>query len=131
MILYKCHMFGINPPALISTVVGGAHQPGHHSSVAWRAHELLQGGLSKRSASSSGQTADCSLCLNVERKYQCAWCQNQCRHSDQCSSTDLQAGSTCPPPRIDSVSFAPLAPSGQLSDRAPVKVPRWKPSEIA
>lgn len=124
MILYKCHLFGLSPPALTSTVGGSGS--GTHSSVAWRAHELFQvasagGGAGSQTATSNGggsivqlagatQTllrrharanSDCSLCLNVERKFQCSWCGNQCLHSEQCS--ELSA-STCPPPRIDSVS---------------------------
>lgn len=108
MIIYKCHLFGINPPALTSTLGAGqdALRGASHSSAAWR-HELLAGShLSRRQLAGSGQQADCSLCLNVERKYQCAWCNNKCQHSDQCGARDLQA-STCPPPRIDSVSLRP------------------------
>ena len=131
MILYKCHLFGINPPALASTLVAGLQpQPnvngqqqshygqssqglqGHHSSAAWRAHELFQSSgqhmepsraLGRREA---GATSDCSMCANVERKFQCAWCQNQCQHQESClDGHRISIGSgDCPPPRIDSVS---------------------------
>lgn len=122
MIIYKCHLFGVNPPALTSTLGMGqeALKGAAHSSAAWR-HELLAaaGGahLSGRPLAGSGQQADCSLCLNVERKYQCAWCGAKCQHSDQCAPRDLHA-STCPPPRIDSVSLSPTdiwlpSPQGQ------------------
>jgi len=116
VILYKCHLFGVSPPALVSSIgagIGGqAAGPvlQQHSSAAWRANELLLQALAPETSASSlfrRQTgfglSDCSLCSNVERKYQCVWCQNQCQHAHQCSA-ELTA-STCPPPRIDSVSF--------------------------
>ena len=104
MILYKCHLFGVSPPALTSS--GGLQ----HSSAAWRAHELLQL-ADPQPAQLAAQphrrrhaplASDCSLCLNVERKYQCVWCKNQCLQAEQCS--EMGASTTCPPPRIDSVS---------------------------
>lgn len=149
VILYKCHLFGVSPPALTSTLAnsvspsasnnpGGQngftshqhqqlplqqyHSAPHHSSAAWRAHELFQltgyvGGVPGQSGNSallagsgrhtSGPTSDCSLCANIERKYQCVWCQNQCQHQDSCLDGHQIAmgSSSCPPPRIDSVSF--------------------------
>lgn len=137
MILYKCHLFGVSPPALTSTLVpsaGSAGQPQlgagslglsaphhpQHSSAAWRAHEIFQltgySGANSASALNSaarsrnelGATSDCSLCANVERKYQCVWCQNQCQHQDSClDGHQITIGSSgCPPPRIDSVSYS-------------------------
>lgn len=134
MILYKCHLFGINPPTLTSTIESSgnsAHQHLHtpigghqYSTVAWRLHDLFNYDLpttatttsllkiKKRHVMSNNNpggallpppiSSDCSLCLNIDRKYQCVWCNSQCQHSNQC--TEL-AAPTCPPPRIDSVSF--------------------------
>lgn len=126
VILYKCHLFGVNPPALTSSVATEtqaqtrAQPPAHHSSAAWPtgAGELLS--LVQQTAGAINQQAmqqqleaaaglrstrprqsDCSLCLNVDRKFQCAWCANQCKPADQCQEL---AASTCPPPRIDLVS---------------------------
>lgn len=117
MILYKCHLFGVSPPALASSV-GAPSGAGlqQHSSAAWRAHELLglvAGGEQlahfRRPGPSRPASSDCSLCLNVERKYQCAWCGGQCQFGDQCQEL---AASTCPPPRIDSVSSTLARPRG-------------------
>lgn len=113
MIIYKCHLFGVNPPALTSTL----GQTTGNSSAAWRAHELLASSAGRLQRRQLNQEADCSLCLNVERKYQCAWCNNRCQHADQCAR-ELQA-STCPPPRIDSVSCAIRPPS---LDSSPFKL---------
>jgi len=109
VILYKCHLFGVSPPALASSVnlLAGAdrlQQPS--SSAAWRAHQLfnlVQAELGPSAASASGarRHSDCSLCANVERKFHCAWCSNQCQFEAHCQEL---AASTCPPPRIDSVS---------------------------
>lgn len=91
--MYKCHLFGASPPQL----------SGPQASGVWRAQELFQAGLFRRQLAFGGaRQADCSQCLNVDRKFQCAWCHNQCRQAEQCSEL---AASTCPPPRIDSVSL--------------------------
>ncbi|GBN45816.1 Plexin-B, partial [Araneus ventricosus] len=47
---------------------------------------------------SHGGTADCSLCLTRDRKYQCAWCDGSCKYGDACLDP---VATTCPPPRID------------------------------
>lgn len=136
MILYKCHLFGVNPPALTSTIGASSinnhllHTPlgGHqYSTVAWRLHDLfnydqaiISNGRKKRHVITNSNNnnnnnngallahplaplgSDCSLCLNIDRKYQCAWCNSQCQHSNQCSEL---AAPACPAPRIDSVSI--------------------------
>lgn len=116
VILYKCHLFGVNPPALASSAQKGAEQKAlFSSSAAWRAHELFSllpqwsapAGLQLRTRQS-----DCSLCANIERKFHCAWCANQCHFQDHCQ--ELPA-STCPPPRIDSVSIVFRAAPGSAS----------------
>lgn len=87
VILYKCHLFGVNPPALNGPTEGShSSQPG------------VAGPSSPLAAS------DCSLCANIERKFRCQWCQNSCLHADQCPAMGQPAGAECPPPRIDSVS---------------------------
>lgn len=110
MILYKCHLFGVSPPALTSSVGAPGAALQQQSSAAWRAHELLslvqmqsfsQPAAGHQPLAQPRRQSDCSLCANVERKYQCAWCANQCQHAEQCQEL---AASTCPPPRIDSVS---------------------------
>lgn len=112
MIIYKCHLFGINPPALTSSVVAtpGSGQTHAHSSASWPPNikdffNLIQMSAINQAADSTRRQSDCSLCMNVERKFECVWCGNQCKHSEQCQ--ELTA-STCPPPRIDSVSIARL-----------------------
>jgi len=109
VILYKCHLFGVSPPALASSVnllAGPDRLQQPSSSAAWRAHQLfnlVQAELGPSAASASGarRHSDCSLCANVERKFHCAWCSNQCQFEAHCQEL---AASTCPPPRIDSVS---------------------------
>lgn len=102
VILYKCHLFGVNPPALTSSPAGR-----HHSSAAWRAHELLQwsgppNDTGAAPAPPRQVDSDCSLCANIERKYQCAWCAASCLHSDQCQEAPA---ASCPPPQIQLVSL--------------------------
>ena len=137
MILYKCHLFGVNPPALTSsvaaatskhhqqqqqtTLAGDIGRPLHHSSASWPpiANDFFnliqlnainqQQQQSVQVAGSSRRQSDCSLCLNIDRKFQCSWCSNQCKYTDHCQEL---AASTCPPPRIDSVS---ISISGQCS----------------
>uniref|UniRef100_A0A6G1S6K0 Plexin-B n=1 Tax=Aceria tosichella TaxID=561515 RepID=A0A6G1S6K0_9ACAR len=122
VILYKCHLFGVSPPAIASSVIAAASSQApnedysysnnlnqhptntrHHSSASWSSNlnELFNLIPTSGLLGPSGRRqSDCSLCLNIDRKYQCSWCSNQCRHTDQCQ--ELPA-STCPPPRIDSI----------------------------
>lgn len=109
------------------------NQNQQYSSAAWRAHEFLQlmgyngnGGASNtwlngnskhiRNGANEGTSSDCSLCANIDRKYQCIWCQNQCQHRDSClDGHQITIGSSgCPPPGIDSVSFHSLIYSIRL-----------------
>lgn len=47
------------------------------------------------------ERSDCSICLNLDPRYECAWCGNQCQHASHCRSGEQPALSVCPPPRID------------------------------
>lgn len=42
--------------------------------------------------------SDCSICLNLNPKFGCSWCSNQCTFSEQCRNAKAMI---CPPPRID------------------------------
>lgn len=45
--------------------------------------------------------SDCSLCVTLPRRYMCGWCDNGCRHREQCSFTEV--ANVCPPPRINKI----------------------------
>ena len=42
--------------------------------------------------------SDCSICLNLDRSFECGWCGGACVHASECREP---LSAICPPPRID------------------------------